>query len=68
MCIRDRVEHALRGAGHLVETSYGESGTVLTVAVDPDDVDAVRAHLNAVTAGAAVVSTGDLRWVDRPLP
>lgn len=63
-----RVEHALRGAGHLVETSYGESGAVLTVAIDPDDVDAVRAHLNALTAGTAVVSTGDLRWVDRPLP
>lgn len=62
-----RIETTLRAQGvHVEPTTYLADRAVLTIAVpdEPQAVDAAGQRLTALSAGRAVPTRGDLRWVD----
>ncbi len=63
-----RVENALRGhpGCAVTSTTWGATGLVLDVAVEPGTGDSVRGLVGALTAGAGEVTGGPGSWVRVP--
>ncbi|KRC87331.1 hypothetical protein ASE25_16430 [Terrabacter sp. Root85] len=63
-----RVENALRGhpGCAVTSTTWGATGLVLDVAVEPGTGDTVRGLVGALTAGAGEVTGGPGSWVRVP--
>ncbi|WP_020144927.1 YigZ family protein [Terracoccus sp. 273MFTsu3.1] len=63
-----RVENALRGhpGCAVTSTTWGATGIVLALAVEPGTSDSVRGLVGALTAGAGEVTGGPGSWVRVP--
>jgi len=63
-----RVENALRGLPGcaVTSTSWGATGLVLALAVEPGTEESVRGLVGALTAGAGQVTGGPGSWVRAP--
>ena len=63
-----RVENALRGLPGcaVTSTSWGATGLVLALAVEPGTGESVRGLVGALTAGAGEVTAGPGSWVRVP--
>lgn len=59
-----RVETELRAGGHDVLDAAYASAVTLLLAVDPERLDPLRAHLAEATAGAVEPTVVGERWVD----
>ena len=63
-----RLENALRGHSGcaVTSTTWGATGLVLELAVDPGTHDSVRGLVGALTSGAGSVAAGPPSWVAVP--